>query len=179
MSALKALGHALELTFSMAWQITWALILGFFLSAVVQALVRRDSVVGMLGDARPRTLAVATGLGAASSSCSYAAVALARSLVRKGAGFPAAITFQTASTNLVIELGIILALPLGWQFTLSEFLGGFVMILVMAALLRALLRPALAEQARRQAEHGLAGSMGGSSESSDDSPTGPPSRKQA
>ena len=108
-SVLDAVGHALAVAGSMTWQITWSLILGFTLSAVVQALVRRQTVIRLLGDDRPKTLAMAAGLGAASSSCSYAAVALARSLFRKGANFTAAMAFEIASTNLVIELGIILA----------------------------------------------------------------------
>ena len=109
-ACLTRCGHALAVAGSMTWQITWSLILGFTLSAVVQAVVRRETVTRLLGDDRPATLAVATGLGAASSSCSYAAVALARSLFRKGASFTAAMAFEIASTNLVIELGIILAL---------------------------------------------------------------------
>src|SRR5713226_5009068 len=130
MRALHAFGHALALAGSMTWEILWALILGFALSAVVQALVRRQTVIRLLGDDRPKTLVTAAALGAASSSCSYAAVALARSLFRKGASFTAAMAFEIASTNLVIELGIILALLLGWQFTLAEFVGGPLMILV-------------------------------------------------
>jgi hypothetical protein len=104
---MHAILPALPITESMTWEITWALILGFALSAVIQAVVRRPTVVWLLGDARPGTLAVAAGLGAASSSCSYAAVALARTLFRKGADFTAAMTFEIASTNLVIELGVI------------------------------------------------------------------------
>jgi uncharacterized membrane protein YraQ (UPF0718 family) len=161
MSVLHGLGHALELAFSMTWEITWALILGFFLSAVVQAVVRRSTITRLLGDDRPRTLVIAAGLGAASSSCSYAAVALARSLFRKGANFTAAIAFQIASTNLVIELGIILALLIGWQFTAAEFFGGAIMIVVLAMLFRVFLRPGLLQAARRQADRGLAGSMEG------------------
>src|SRR5690242_18880644 len=129
---MDAIIHALSITGSMTWQIAWALILGFALSAVVQALVRKSVIVRLLGDDRPRTLAVAAGLGAASSSCSYAAVALARSLFRKGASFTAAIVFEIASTNLVIELGIIMALLMGWQFTLAEFVGGPLIIILMA-----------------------------------------------
>src|ERR1700712_3283314 len=110
MDLLHALGHALELAFGMTWEITWALILGFTLSAVVQAVVHREAFTRLLGDDRPKTLAIATGLGAASSSCSYAAVALARSLFRKGSNFTSAMAFEIASTNLVIELGIILVL---------------------------------------------------------------------
>ncbi|MFJ2715566.1 permease [Streptomyces sp. NPDC087437] len=158
---MHAVLHALSITGSMTWEITWALILGFALSAVVQAVVRKSTVVALLGDDRPRTLAVAAGLGVASSSCSYAAVALARSLFRKGADFTAAMAFEIASTNLVVELGVILALLMGWQFTAAEFTGGPVMIVLLAVLFRLLLRERLLRQAREQAERGLAGSMEG------------------
>ncbi|HEY0937309.1 MAG TPA: permease [Trebonia sp.] len=157
----RAVLRALSLTGSMTWEITWALILGFALSAVIQAVVRRSAVVRLLGDARPRTLAVAAGLGAASSSCSYAAVALARALFRQGADFTAAMAFEIASTNLVIELGVILALLMGWQFTLAEFTGGPLMIVFLAVLFRLFLRGGLLARARQQAEAGLAGSMEG------------------
>jgi uncharacterized membrane protein YraQ (UPF0718 family) len=158
---MHAILHALSITGSMTWEITWALILGFVLSAIVEAVVRRETVVRLLGDDRPRTLAVAAGLGAASSSCSYAAVALARSLFRKGASFTAAMAFEIASTNLVIELGIILVLLLGWPFTLAEFTGGPIMIVVLAVLFRLFLRDRLLRAAREQADRGLAGSMEG------------------
>jgi uncharacterized protein len=156
-----ALEHALALSGSMTWEILWALILGFTLSAVVQALVRRSTIVALLGDDRPRTLAVAAALGAASSSCSYAAVALARSLFRKGANFTAAMAFEIGSTNLVVELGIILALLMGWQFTAAEFVGGPLMIVVLAVLFRLFVRSRLVDAARTQADQGLAGSMEG------------------
>ena len=158
---MDAIIHALSITESMTWQIAWALILGFALSAVVQALVRKSVIVRLLGDDRPRTLAIATGLGAASSSCSYAAVALARSLFRKGASFTAAMAFEIASTNLVIELGVILALLMGWQFTVAEFAGGPIMIVVIAVLFRIFLREKLLREARQQADRGLAGAMEG------------------
>ncbi len=161
MPLLHDLGDALATSASMAWQIAWSLILGFTLSAVVQAVVRRETISRLLGDDRPATLAKATGLGAASSSCSYAAVALARSLFRKGSSFTAAIVFEIASTNLVIELGIILALLLGWQFTLAEFVGGPVMIILIALVFRLLVRGKLIEAARAQADKGLSGSMEG------------------
>ena len=161
MKAVHALGHALSISGSMTWAILWALILGFALSAVVQAVVRRSSVAKRLGDDRPRSLAVATGFGAASSSCSYAAVALARSLFRKGASFTSAMAFEIASTNLVIELGIVLALLIGWQFTAAEFVGGPIMIVLLAVLFRLLLRQRLVDEARTQADRGLAGSMEG------------------
>ena len=153
--------HALSIAGSMTWEITWALILGFALSAVVQAVVRRSTVIRLLGDDRPRTLALAAALGAASSSCSYAAVALARSLFRKGADFTAAMAFEVASTNLVVELGVILALLMGWQFTLAEFVGGPIIIVLLAVLFRLLLRDRLLREAREQAARGLAGSMEG------------------
>jgi uncharacterized protein len=152
---------ALGMAGSMAWEILWALILGFLLSAVVQAVVKRDTVVRLLGDHRPRSIAVATGLGVASSSCSYAAVALARSLFRKGADFTAAMAFEIASTNLVVELGVILALLMGWQFTAAEFVGGPIMIVLLAVLFRLVLKNGLVARAREQAERGLAGSMEG------------------
>jgi uncharacterized protein len=160
-SLIHAIVHALSITGSMTWQITWALILGFGLSAMVQALLRKSTVVRLLGDDRPRTLARATGFGAASSSCSYAAVALARSLFRQGASFTAAMAFEIASTNLVIEFGVILALLMGWQFTLAEFTGGPVMIVVIAVLFRLMLRERLVREAREQADRGIAGSMEG------------------
>ena len=161
MTVLDALGHALSISAGMTWEILWALILGFTLSAVVQAVVRRSTIVRRLGDDRPKTLAIATGFGAASSSCSYAAVALARSLFRKGASFTAAMAFEIASTNLVIELGIILALLMGWQFTLAEFVGGPIMIVLLAVLFRLFLRQRVLQSARTQADKGLAGSMEG------------------
>jgi uncharacterized membrane protein YraQ (UPF0718 family) len=158
---MAAIGHALALAGSMTWEILWALILGFALSAVVQAVVRKSTVVNLLGDDRPRTLVISAGLGAASSSCSYAAVALARSLFRKGANFTAAMTFEIASTNLVVELGILLALLMGWQFTVAEFVGGPLMIVFVALMFRFFVRGRLLRAAREQAEKGLAGSMEG------------------
>jgi uncharacterized protein len=158
---LDAVGHALGLAVAMLWEILWALILGFALSGVVQAVVSKREMSRLLPDDAPRSLCIASGLGAASSSCSYAAVALARSIFRKGANFTAAMAFQFASTNLVIELGIIMAVLLGWQFTLAEFLGGPLMIVLLALLFRATLRPRLVEAARAQADRGLAGRMEG------------------
>lgn len=145
----------------MTWEILWALIFGFALSAVIQAVVRRSTIVRLLGDDRPRTLVVAAAFGVASSSCSYAAVALARALFRKGASFTAAMVFEISSTNLVVELGIILALLLGWQFTLAEFVGGPLMIVFLALWFRLFLRGRILEAARAQADKGVAGSMEG------------------
>jgi len=161
MRVLDAVGHALGVAGTMTWEITWSLILGFTLAAVIQALVRRETVIRLLGGDRPKTLALATGLGAASSSCSYAAVALARSLFRKGASFTAAMVFEIASTNLVIELGIILALLISWQFTLAEFIGGPIMIVLVAVAFRIFVRQRLIDAAREQSDKGLAGSMEG------------------
>jgi len=158
---LDALGHWLTLSGSMTWEILWTLIVGFALSAVVQALVRRSAVVKLLGDDRPRTLVIASAFGAASSSCSYAAVALARALFRKGASFTAAMAFEIASTNLVVELGVVLALLIGWQFTVAEFIGGPVMIVLIAVAFRLFLRKRLLDAANAQAEKGVAGSMEG------------------
>ena len=137
---MDAIGHALRFAFGMTWEILWALILGFALSAAVQAVVSKQQMRKLLPDDSPRTLVKAAGLGAASSSCSYASVALARSLFRKGANFTSAMAFQFASTNLVVELGIILAVLIGWQFTAGEFVGGPIMIALLAVLFRRFLK---------------------------------------
>jgi uncharacterized membrane protein YraQ (UPF0718 family) len=158
---LEAMLDWLATSGSMAWEILWPLILGFTLSGAVQAVVRRDQVTSLLDGDSPRALAWATGLGAASSSCSYASVALARSLFRKGASLTAAMAFEIASTNLVLELGIILWLLMGWEFTLAEFIGGPVMIVLVALLFRWFVSRRIEDAAREQADRGLAGSMEG------------------
>src|SRR4030081_3470318 len=145
----------------MLWEVLWPLALGFILSAVVQTLVSRSAVARTLGSDSPRSLGLATLFGAASSSCSYAAVAIARSLFLKGASFPAAMVFEFASTNLVFELGLILLILLGWPFLGAEFAGGILMILILALLFRWTLRPQLIDEARRHAERGLRGRMEG------------------
>ena len=163
-----ALGHevvqALSFAFGMFWEVLWALILGFALSGAVQAVVTKGEMRRLMPDDSPRTLGIACGLGAASSSCSYAAVALARSLFRRGANFTAAMAFQFASTNLVVELGILMALILGWQFTLAEFVGGPLMIVLLALVFRAFLKSQLIEEARAEAERGVVGRMEGHAE---------------
>src|SRR5437764_11955437 len=164
MNLIMALGHALWMAFAMFWEILWPLILGFGLSGVVQAVVSKSQMTKLLPDDSPKSLAIATGLGAASSSCSYAAVALARSVFRKGADFTAAMAFEIASTNLVIELGIIMALLLGWQFVLGEFVGGPLMIVFVALLFRRFLKRRLVDEARAEAEQGRLGSMEGHAE---------------
>ena len=158
---LAAIVRALGAAFVMGWDILWALVLGFTLSGVVQAVVTKGEMSRMLPDASPRTILLASALGAASSSCSYAAVALARSLFRKGADFNAAMAFQFASTNLVLELGIILWVLMGWQFTLAEFIGGPIMIVLVSLMLRRAMTPARLAEAREVAERGVAGRMEG------------------
>jgi uncharacterized membrane protein YraQ (UPF0718 family)/YHS domain-containing protein len=143
--------------FRMAWVVWWALALGFLLSAIVQAWVPRSRLEGALGAAGGRQVALATGLGAASSSCSYAAVAIAKSLFQKGASFATAMTFQFASTNLVFELGIVMWIFLGWQFTLAELVGGIVLIALMWLGVRLFVSRRLEEQARA---HALAAQTG-------------------
>ncbi|HEV2686732.1 MAG TPA: permease, partial [Actinomycetota bacterium] len=157
----SAIVRALHLSASMTWEVLWALILGFTLSAVVQAVVSKSEMTRLLPDDSPGSLCIAAALGAASSSCSYAAVALARSLFRKGADFSAAMAFEFASTNLVIELGVLLIVLIGWQFALAELVGGVIMIAILALLFRFFLRPQLVEAARAQAERGLLGVMEG------------------
>jgi uncharacterized protein len=158
------LWRAVSFALGMTWEILWALILGFALSGVVQAVVSKAELRRLLPDDSPRTLAVASALGAASSSCSYASVALARSLFRKGADFTAAMAFEIASTNLVVELGIVMALLLGWEFVAGELVGGPLMIVFVAVLFRLFLRRELVEQARREADRGRLGSMEGHAE---------------
>jgi uncharacterized membrane protein YraQ (UPF0718 family) len=158
------LWRALSFAFGMTWEVLWALILGFALSGAVQAVVSKREMQRLMPDDSPRTLAVATGLGAASSSCSYASVALARSLFRRAADFTAAMAFEIASTNLVVELGIVMALLLGWQFVLGEFVGGPLMIVFLALLFRLFLKRRLVEEARAEAEKGRLGSMEGHAE---------------
>ncbi len=142
----------LEHAFQMFWEVWWALVLGFALSGIVQAWVPRRRLEEALGGRGLREVTVATGLGAASSSCSYAAIAIAKSLFAKGASLVSAMTFQFASTNLVFELGLVLWLFLGWRFTLAEFVGGIVLILLMWLALNRFVSGDDEEAARRQAE---------------------------
>jgi hypothetical protein len=148
---------ALQDAFLMAWAVWWALVLGFAISAIVQAWVPRRRIEAALSGGGSRPLLWATGLGAASSSCSYAAVAIGKSIFQKGASAAATLAFQFASTNLVWELGLVLWVLLGWQFTVAEYVGGLVMIALMAVLLRAFVSPRLEESARRHAQDAEAG----------------------
>ncbi|AIF39680.1 membrane protein [Dermacoccus nishinomiyaensis] len=161
MDVLSAAVDALAMAGSMGWQILWPLGLGFTLSGVIQAVVRKERVTQLMADDSPRSIAVSALFGAASSSCSYAAVALARALFRKGADFAAAMAFEIASTNLVLELGLVLWFVMGWQFTAAEFVGGPIMIVLVALGFRLWMRGRIVEAARRQAEQRLAGSMEG------------------
>ena len=156
-SVLDVIWHGLRDSFLMAWEVWWALVLGFAISAIVQAWVPRERVQSALGGEGPRTIAVATGLGAASSSCSYAAIAIAKSLFQKGAGAASALAFQFASTNLVWELGLVLWVLIGWQFTVAEYLGGIVMIVLMTVLLRLFVPRKVEERARAHALEADAG----------------------
>src|SRR5262249_34891952 len=141
----------------MAWEVGWALILGFLLSGVVQAWIPRSRMERALGGRGPREAFLSTGLGAASSSCSYAAIAIAKSLFQKGASFASAMAFQFASTNLVFELGIVMWIFLGWEFTLAEFVGGIFLIALMWGAVRLLITRTLEDRAR---EHALAAAAG-------------------
>ncbi|MEO7019836.1 MAG: permease [Ktedonobacteraceae bacterium] len=161
MFILQNIGQALFLSFSMLWEILWPLILGFTLSGIIQAVVSRQAMAKTLGGNGPKPLALATLFGIASSSCSYAAVALARSLFQKGASFTASMVFELASTNLVVELGIILIVLMGWQFTAAEFVGGILMVVFIALLFRLTLTPRLVQAAKMQAEQGQMGRMEG------------------
>lgn len=161
MQLLNSIGQALYTSFSMLWEILWPLILGFTLSGIVQAVVSHQAMAKTLGGDGPKSLTFATLFGIASSSCSYAAVALARSIFQKGATFTSAMAFELASTNLVIELGIILIVLLGWQFTAAEFLGGILMVVFIGVIFRVTLTPKLVQMAKAQAEKGVLGRMEG------------------
>jgi hypothetical protein len=157
MSVLDTIGEGLSNALLMAWTVWWALVFGFAISAIVQAWVPRERVERALGGRGTRPVAIAAALGAASSSCSYAAVAIARSLFTKGASAISTLAFQFASTNLVAELGIVIWILIGWQFTLAEFLGGLLLIAIMALLARAFIPPRVELQARLHAEQVDAG----------------------
>jgi uncharacterized membrane protein YraQ (UPF0718 family)/YHS domain-containing protein len=164
---LAKIGEGFSNAFLMAWEVWWALVLGFAISAIVQAWVPRHRIEGALSGEGLGPVAKATGLGAASSSCSYAAIAIAKSLFQKGASAVTALAFQFASTNLVWELGLVLWVLIGWQFTLAEFVGGLVMVALMAVLLRIFVSPRLERKAREHAQrvtaehqHHMAGSEG-------------------
>src|SRR5882672_8623931 len=157
----RAVLMALSEAFNMAWEVLWPLILGFALSGAVQAVVSKKSMARLLGDNSPRSLTDATLFGIASSSCSYAAIALARSLFLKGASFTSAMVFELASTNLVIELGIVLVLLMGWQFMAAEFVGGIVIVILIALIFRFTLSKKLIDMALKQAEKGQMGKMEG------------------
>jgi uncharacterized membrane protein YraQ (UPF0718 family) len=153
---IGTVGEGFKQSFLMAYEVWWALVLGFAISGIVQAWVPRERIEARLAGSGPRPVAWATGLGAASSSCSYAAIAIAKSLFQKGASAASALAFQFASTNLVWELGLVLWLLIGWQFTLAEYVGGIVMIVLMAAALRLFVSRRLEEQAREHAQQAAA-----------------------
>src|SRR5947207_12233518 len=150
--ALSEIAKGLEQALMMAYEVWWALVLGFAISAIVQAWVPRERIEAAMSGQGPGAIARSTGLGAASSSCSYAAIAIAKSLFQKGASAASALAFQFASTNLVWELGLVLWVLIGWQFTLAEYIGGIVMIVLMTVLLRAFISPRLEQAAREHAE---------------------------
>ncbi len=163
---LSTIAEGVKQSLLMAYEVWWALVLGFAISGIVQAWVPRERIQATLAGGGPRPIAWATGLGAASSSCSYAAIAIAKSLFQKGASAASALAFQFASTNLVWELGLVLWVLIGWQFTLAEYVGGLIMIVLMSVLLRAFVSPRLEERARAHAreadashqhDHGQAG----------------------
>src|SRR3954463_13935506 len=154
---VSKIGDGLWNAFLMAWEVWWALVLGFAISAVVQAWVPRSRIEESLSGGGAAPVVRATTLGAASSSCSYAAIAIAKSLFQKGASAASALAFQFASTNLVWELGLVLWVLIGWQFTLAEYLGGLVMIALMWLLLRVFVSPEDEAAAREHAQRADAG----------------------
>jgi len=157
LDVLHTIGEGFVNAAMMAYEVWWALVLGFLVSAVVQTWIPRERIEASLSGGGARPVGLATGLGAASSSCSYAAVAIAKSLFQKGASAASALAFQFASTNLVWELGLVLWVLIGWQFALAEFVGGLVMIALMAVALRAFVSPRLEAQAREHAQAAATG----------------------
>src|ERR1700709_494251 len=154
---LSKIGEGLEQSFLMAYEVWWALVLGFAISGIVQAWVPRERIQAPLSGGGPKPIAWATGLGAASSSCSYAAIAIAKSLFQKGASAASMLAFQFASTNMVWALGLVLWVLIGWQFAVAEYVGGIVMIGLMAILLRVFVSRELEAEAREHAGDGAAG----------------------
>jgi uncharacterized membrane protein YraQ (UPF0718 family)/YHS domain-containing protein len=154
---LEVIWRGLRDSFLMAWEVWWALVLGFAISAIVQAWVPRERIERVMSGSGPRPVGCAAGLGAASSSCSYAAIAIAKSLFQNGASAASALAFQFASTNLVWELGLVLWVLIGWQFTLAEYVGGIVMILLMTGFVRVFVSPRLEQQARQHAREAETG----------------------
>src|SRR6201985_762355 len=149
---MNVIWHALRDSFLMAWEVWWALVLGFTISAIVQAWVPQERIERLMSGSGARPVGWATGLGAASSSCSYAAIAIAKSLFQKGASAASALSFQFASTNLVWELGLVLWVLIGWQFAVAEYVGGIAMIVLMALGLRLVVSRRLEEQGREHAQ---------------------------
>src|ERR1700710_1582195 len=152
MNVLQLAGNSLLEAFFMFWATLWALVFGFALSGIVQSFVSRRDMQRILGDHKPRTIEPWSLLGMASSSCSYAASALARSLFQRGADFTSAMVFMFASTNLVIELGIVLWLLLGWQFALAEFVDGAIMMVVLGLVVPRVIPERWVAAARRRLE---------------------------
>src|SRR5207248_9159217 len=165
-AVVNVIWDGLRDSFLMAWEVWWALVLGFAISAIVQAWVPRERVERLMSGSGARSVGWGTGLGAASSSCSYAAVAIAKSLFQKGASAASTLAFQFASTNLVWELGLVLWILIGWQFTLAEYVGGVVMIGLMTALLRLFVSPRIEARAREHAETADAGHQHGTASTS-------------
>ncbi|MGV7240231.1 permease [Caballeronia sp. M23-90] len=161
MSILTAIGHALWMSFTMFWDIFWGLCLGFLFSAIIEVTISKGEMSKLLPDDSSNSIVTASALGAASSSCSYAAVAMARSIVRKGGDFTAAMAFEFAATNLVLELGVLMWVLISWHFAAAEFIGGPIMIIVLVILFRLTLKDSLKKEALAQAEKGIAGSMEG------------------
>ncbi len=158
---IDAVLKALQMSAAMGWEMLWPLVLGFTISGAVQAVVSHREMARLLPNDGPASILKATGLGAASSSCSYAAVAIARAVVKTGGDFSAAMAFQVASTNLVLELGLVLLTLMGWRFMAASWIGGLIMIPLLVLLLRVLFNRRTREAAKAQAQKDVAGRMEG------------------
>jgi hypothetical protein len=149
---VSQIGQALLMSAGMFWEVGWSLVLGFTISGVLQAIVLKQRMTAALGRDGAREIALATVAGAASSSCSYASVAVSRTLFKKGAALIPSLAFVFASTNLVVELGIVLYLLMGWQFMAGEWIGGVLLVIIMSVLVRLTYPAKLVEEARHRPE---------------------------
>jgi uncharacterized membrane protein YraQ (UPF0718 family) len=154
---ISRIGQALLMAIGMLWDVGWSLVFGFLISAILQVFVSKEKMTSLLGGNGVKEIALATGFGAASSSCSYASAAITRTLIQKGAGFISSLAFLFSSTNLVVELGIILYLLMGWQFMAAEWIGGIVLVVIMSVIVRLTYPKRLVEEARRKAAQTASG----------------------
>ncbi|MCP9293029.1 permease [Gracilimonas sediminicola] len=151
-SFIQSFGESAKTALGFFWKAGWAFVLGYFVSGMIQAFVPKGKLTKYMGGADFKSISLSTFFGAASSSCSFAALAAARALIKKGAHFIAGVAFMFASTNLVIELGILILIFLGWQYLAAEIVGGLVLIAISSVLIRLTYPKSWMEAARKKVE---------------------------